>query len=267
MLRGFHTVASGMYAQQRRQETLANNITNAQTPGYKADDAALRAFPEMLTYHMGSQTLPTTRQFKLPIQQPIGSFNTGVYVQETIPNHQQGDIRETNLSTDLALVNGTLLDETGSLFFTVQNEAGDVRYTRNGNFTVDQAGFLTTSEGYYVLDNNGNSIQTGGMDFSVSENGVLEANGIAAQLGVAYAANVNELVKEGNDLFQGDAGEVPAGTTFSIQQGALERSNVDSLQMMTEMMESYRLFETNQRVLKAYDESMGKAVSDIGRIG
>lgn len=267
MLRGFYTAASGMIAQQRQQEALSNNIANANTPGYKADQAALRAFPEMLLQQMGSKNVPTINGLNLPTQHPIGSLNTGVYVQENVPNFIQGDIRETGMTTDLALVNGVLPDETGSLFFTVQNEAGEARYTRNGNFTVDGQGFLVTNDGYYVLDQAGNAIQTDGMEFTVTSDGTLQTNGQNIPLGIAYTANANELAKEGNGLFSGEAGDVPAGTTFTLQQGFLERSNVDSLQSMTQMMESYRMFETNQRVLKAYDESMGKAVSEIGRLG
>ncbi|GGB52156.1 flagellar hook-basal body complex protein FlhO [Lentibacillus populi] len=267
MLRGFYTAASGMIAQQRRQEALSNNIANANTPGYKADQPTLRAFPELLIQQMGAKSIPTTKGLNLPTQNPLGSLNTGVYVQETVPNYAQGDIRETGISTDVALINGELPDETGSLFFTVQNEAGEQRYTRNGNFTVDGQGFLVTNQGYYVLDQAGNPIQTNGMDFDVTDNGVIQIGGQTAPLGIAYAANADELEKEGNGLFNGEAGAVPAGATFNVKQGFLERSNVDALQAMTQMMESYRSFETNQRVLKAYDESMSKAVNEIGRLG
>ncbi|PAV31334.1 flagellar biosynthesis protein FlgC [Virgibacillus profundi] len=267
MLRGFYTAASGMIAQQRQQEALSNNIANANTPGYKSDQTALRAFPEILLQQTGSENIPTTRGLNLPIQNPIGTLNTGVYVHETIPNYVQGDIRETGITTDLALVNGTIPDETGSLFFTVQNDAGEERYTRNGNFTVDGQGFLVSNQGYYVLDQSGNPIQTNGMEFTVLPDGMLQTEGGNIQLGIAYTENANALVKEGNGLFSGEAAEIPAGTTFQIQQGALERSNVDTLQSMTQIMEAYRMFETNQRVLKAYDESMGKAVSEIGRLG
>ncbi|MEC5424493.1 flagellar hook-basal body protein [Virgibacillus sp. C22-A2] len=267
MLRGFYTAASGMIAQQRHQEALSNNIANANTPGYKADQASLRAFPEMLIQQMGKKNIPTTQGINLPVQNPIGSLNTGVYVHETAPNYVQGDVRETGLTTDMALVNGVIPDETGSLFFTVQNEAGEVRYTRNGNFTVDGQGALVTNQGYYVLDQAGNQIQTDGMEFIVTQDGFLQTEDQAILLGIAYTDNANDFVKEGNDLFNGEAGAVPAGATFTVQQGFLEQSNVDSLQSMTQMMESYRMFETNQRVLKAYDESMGKAVSEIGRLG
>ena len=267
MLRGFYTAASGMIAQQRQQESLANNIANVNTPGYKADQATLRAFPELLMQQMGSQRIPTTRGFSLPIGQQIGTLNTGVYVQETIPNFEQGDLRETGVTTDLALANGILPDETGSLFFTVQNEAGEVRYTRNGNFTVDGQGYLTTNQGYYVLDQVGNTIPTNSLEFTVNPEGILQVEGQNIPLGIAYTDNVNDFVKEGNGLFNGEAGILPAGTTFTVQQGFLEGSNVDSLTSMTQMMQSYRMFETNQRVLKAYDESMGKAVNEIGRLG
>ncbi|MBP2076192.1 flagellar hook-basal body protein [Oceanobacillus polygoni] len=269
MLRGFYTAASGMISQQRQQEALANNIANANTPGYKADQTSLRAFPELLLKQMGSQeSLPTTQGgLQFPIQKTVGSINTGVYVQEAIPNFAQGDIRETGIATDIALVGGTMPDETGSLFFTVQNEAGEVRYTRNGNLTVDGQGFLVTNQGYYVLNDAGDPIQTNGMEFTVSSEGILQTPEQAVQLGIAYAADGNGMVKEGNDLFTGDAVQAPEGATFSIHQGFLEQSNVDTMQTMTDMMNAYRMFETNQRVLRAYDESMGKAVSEIGRIG
>ncbi|MFD2629376.1 flagellar hook-basal body protein [Oceanobacillus kapialis] len=266
MLRGFYTAASGMIAQQRTQEALSNNIANANTPGYKADQTSLKAFPEMLMQQMGGKTIPTSNSLNLPIQNPIGSLNTGVYVQEAAPNFMQGDLRETSIPTDMALVNGTLPDEAGALLFSVQNEEGDVRYTRNGNFTVDGQGYLVTNQGYYVLDEAGNPIQTDGMEFSVSEDGIVQTNAGNYGLGIAYTADANGMEKEGNGLFNGEAGAVPAGATYNVQQGFLERSNVDSLQSMTRMMESYRLFETNQRVLKAYDESLGKAVSEIGRL-
>ncbi|WP_042143809.1 flagellar hook-basal body protein [Paucisalibacillus sp. EB02] len=267
MLRGFYTAASGMLSMQRQQEALANNIANANTPGYKADQATLRSFPEMLLYQMGSQTVPTKNPKNLPVQNPIGSINTGVYVQEYVPDYVQGALKETGVSTDLTLIDGIFPDETGSIFFTVQNENGEQRYTRNGNFTVDGQGFLTTTEGYYVLNQAGNPIQTGGMEFTVTPEGQLQLGAQNVQLGIAYANDANQLEKEGNGLFNGEVGPVPAGVTYTVQQGFLEQSNVNAVQTMTQMMESYRSFEMNQRVLKAYDESLGKAVTEIGRIG
>jgi len=267
LLRGFYTAASGMISQQRQQESLANNVANANTPGYKSDQATLRAFPELLIQQMGSKEIPTTNGLSLPISQPIGSLNTGAYIHEMVPDYSQGDLRETGMTTDVAIVNGVFPNEAGSLFFTVQTDDEEVRYTRNGNFTVDGQGALVTNQGYYVLDQTGNPIETNGMEFTVTADGILQIEGQNIPLGLAYFADANGLVKEGDNLFNGDPDDLPADGTFTVQQGSLEQSNVDSLTVMSEMMEAYRMFETNQRVLKAYDESMGKAVNEIGRIG
>lgn len=267
MLRGFYTAASGMITQQRQQEALANNIANANTPGYKADQTSIRSFPELLIHHMGAKRVPTTNNLTLPVNRPIGSLNTGVYVQEVIPNFSQGDLRETGIATDLSLVVNDVPEETGNIFFTVQNSDGDVRLTRNGNFTVDGNGMLVTTQGYYVLDDTGEPIETNGLEFTVTNEGLIQLDDQAIQLGLTYVDDVNGLTKEGNDLYEGAGEDVPVEAMYHIHQGFLERSNVDSLQTMTDMMEAYRMFELNQRVLRAYDQNMEKAVNDVGRIG
>lgn len=274
MLRGFYTAAAGMMANQRMQETLSNNMSNANTPGYKADQGTMRAFPELLIQQMGSKNIPTKSGFTIPNGGHVGSLNTGVYMQESIPSFTQGDLKETGVETDLALVQTAVPDETGFLFFHVQDETGEDRYTRNGNFTVDGEGFLTINQGNYVLDENGDPVNTGGMEFAVSADGILSVeDGQTFTLGLSYSPDAGDMVKEGNDLFRVSEEGVPLENArgnndiaFSIQQEHLERSNVDATRTMTEMMNTYRSFEMNQRVLKAYDESMQKAVTEIGRV-
>lgn len=266
MLRGFYTAASGMLAQQRVQEALSNNMTNANTPGFKADRSSVRAFPEMLLQEMSSTKSPLKNGTRNAVRQPVGGLNTGVYVQEMTPNFTQGDIKETGLQTDVAIINGQVPDENGNLFFVVENGTGEALFTRNGNFTVDAAGYLVTNQGYYVLDQAGNRIQTNGMDYTVDDGGNLSVDGRTTMLGIRYAPDANLLVKQGNDLYQGQTQPLPQGAEFSVMQGALERSNVDPLDTMTQMMQAYRTFEMNQRVLKAYDDSMGKAVNEVGRV-
>ena len=95
MFRGFYTVASGMLSQQRKTEMLTNNMSNANTPGYKADQASMRAFPEMLMDRMDSTSIPTEKKLSLPFNERVGKLNTGVYMQETIPSFVQGDLQET----------------------------------------------------------------------------------------------------------------------------------------------------------------------------
>ncbi|MBA2175290.1 flagellar hook-basal body protein [Halobacillus locisalis] len=273
MLRGFYTAASGMIANQRMQETLSNNMSNAYTPGYKADQGTMRAFPELLIEQMGTTSIPTSRGLDLPVRKEVGSLNTGVYLQETVPSFSQGDIRETGISTDMALVQGNVPDESGFVFFNVRNENGEESYTRNGNFTVDGEGFLTTNQGMYVLDDTGNPINTDGLEFDVSEEGVVAVGDQQIPLGLSYTPNANDMIKQGNDLYQPGEEAAPLvdaranpEITYDVRQNVLESSNVDPARTMTEMMNTYRSFEMNQRVLKAYDQSMQKAVTEIGRL-
>jgi flagellar basal-body rod protein FlgF len=277
LLRGFYTAASGMMAQQRRIEMLTNNIANANTPGYKSDQAALRAFPELLLSRLDKATVPTKTPRSFPLQPTIGSINTGVYMQELIPNFRQGDIKETGQPTDIALINGTLpvdaeTGKEGTLFFVVQNENGDIRYTRNGNFTLNSQGFLTTNDGWYVLDENGRRIKLPSTNFTVNADGTIVANNNRiARINIAFAANPNTLAKEGNGLFRSENGVLPSALgnpniTYTLKQGFLERANVDLNRAMTEMLSAYRAFEANQKIVQAYDRSMDKAVNEIGRL-
>lgn len=278
MFRGFYTAASGMLAQQRRTEMLTNNMANANTPGFKADQSSLRAFPEMLLKRFDEQKVPTKNGLNLPYNQIVGSLNTGVYMQEVMPKFIQGDLQDTGQTTDMALIDIIMPanQETGyngSVFFTVQNAAGETRYTRNGDFTLDGQGFLTTASGNYVLDSTGNRIQLSSDQFTVNENGMIQgAAGETALLAISYSANPFELIKEGDGLYRTEGGEAlgdargVAGAQFSLQQGKLERSNVDPSRSMTDMLTAYRTFEANQKVLQAYDKSMDKVANEVGRV-
>jgi len=277
LLRGFYTAAAGMLAQERRVEMLTNNIANANTPGYKADEAALRAFPEMLLSRLEEGTIPVQERRSMTKKTTIGPIATGVYMQEMMPNFAQGDLKETDQPTDLALVNGTIPTDAatgkqGTLFFVVQNGNGDVRYTRNGNFTLDAEGYLTTNDGFYVLDENNTRIQLTSTNFTVAPDGTItENNRRIARINVAFAANESAVAKEGNGLFRSENGLLPSAigngnVTYEVKQRFLERSNVDVARSMTDMMSAYRAFEANQKILQAYDRSMDKAANEIGRI-
>ncbi|HLU20937.1 MAG TPA: flagellar hook-basal body protein [Bacillaceae bacterium] len=258
MLRGLHTAASGMYAQARKTDMLTNNMANINTPGYKEDQGAIRAFPEMLLHHVNSSN-PTTNA------REVGSINTGVYMQETLPRFIQGDLRETNKNTDLALTDIA----GGTAFFSIENN-GEMKYTRNGSFTIDQEGTLTTAEGFPVLDENGERILLTSDQFTVTANGVVEQDGMEiARLGIAVTDNPSALIQEGNGLFRtenNDALPIADDALFSVSQGFIEASNVDPSKAMTDMLTAYRAFEANQKVIQAYDKSMDKAVNEIGRV-
>ncbi|WP_404446013.1 flagellar hook-basal body protein [Sutcliffiella horikoshii] len=272
MLRGFYTATAGMISQQRRMEMMSNNLANANTPGYKADQGSLRSFPDLLLQRMEQANGTNKFNPMSPANEPV-RLSTGVYLQETKPKHTQGDLRPTGNDTDLAILNQNL-PENASVYFTVEQVDGTPRYTRNGNFSIDPDGYLTTNSGLYVLDENSNRIQIRSRSMLVQQDGtILEGDIRNTRLGIALANTPDELVREGNGLYRTAEGVAPlqnateaAGVNYQVSQGHIERSNVDTAQAMSDMTAAYRAFEANQKIIQAYDMSMQKAANEIGRI-
>lgn len=278
MLRGLYTATAGMLTQQRRTEMLSNNMANANTAGYKADQSTIRAFPEMLLQRMDNKSIPTKNGFTTMNSNTIGPINTGVYLQEMKSPMFQGDLKETGVFSDVALIEGRvpLNAETnvkGALFFAVENQNGEERYTRDGHFTRDDNGFLL-SGGNQVLSTTGQPISIQSSDFQITADGDIFAGGeFVAQIDVRFEGDVRNLVKEGNGLYRtADQQALPTAINndniqYNLKQNYLENSTVDVGRTYTDMMTAYRSFEANQKVLQAYDKSMDKAVNEIGRIG
>ncbi|CAM3459880.1 flagellar hook-basal body protein [Marinicrinis lubricantis] len=311
MIRGLYTAASGMMTQQRKHDTITNNIANVQTPGYKEQNAVSRSFPEVLIHLL--------RDNAQPGQSSIGRMHNGVYVEEIINQFMQGDLEETGNATDFAIVsnittvdgeqyafdeNGQAVTADGELviqpqaFFTVLNEAGEERYTRNGKFVLGSGGELMTADGYQVAGANGEPIvlqNAAGIGLSMDQiklgaGGVLmadqdpldgsteqlqpiiDANGEPARLFISQINNPHMLVREGNGVYalsgadENPPQEVQDFTQVQVLQGYMERSNVDSAQAMVDMMAAVRAYEANQKVIQYMDSSLGKAVNDVGRI-
>ncbi|AXF56363.1 flagellar hook-basal body protein [Salicibibacter kimchii] len=274
MIRGFYQAASGMITGQRQTEMLGDNLANIHTPGHKGDHGPMRTFPNMLIQAMNNGDTGANGI--------IGDIPTGVYMQERVPDSRQGDLRETGAGTDVALLQGVLepdadTGEPGMLLFAVQEEGGDVQYTRNGNFAVDGQGFLTTGAGDYILGTDGEPLEVGNEGFTLEADGEITADSGAfvGQLEIAHAPDPLQLVKTGSGLLQYDGEaleELPSAVgddayPYELQQQFLERSNVDIGQTMTDMTQAYRQFEANQTVLQAYDQNMQRTVNDIGSIG
>ncbi|PKC50837.1 hypothetical protein RhiirA1_485218, partial [Rhizophagus irregularis] len=164
-------------------------MANANTPGYKADQSTIRSFPDMLISAIGNTNIPTEKNLNFQNAQEIGGLNTGVYLQETLANYGQGSLMQTNLTTDVALIDGTLpIDEEsgnqGAIFFRLEHPNGGEAYTRNGNFTLDGQGYLVNGNGYYVLSNEGERIYLPNDDFQVAEDGTITfADVNVAQIG------------------------------------------------------------------------------------
>lgn len=224
MERGLYIAASGMIAEQMRQDQIANDLANANTPGYKADRVTQTSFGDLL--------LANTRTGRI-----VGPLGTGAYADRMATNLTPQAARETGEPLDLAIV--------GEGFFAVQTDQG-VRYTRNGQFTASPQGTLVDQLGNPVLGPDGGPVQ-------------LTADGHVppGAVGVFEVANP---VKEGDNYFAGVGGGPATGT---VRVGALEGSGVDAARTMVDMIASFRAYEANQRVITTIDETLRRTVTQV----
>lgn len=297
MLRGLYTAAAGMISEQRRHDTITNNIANINSPGFKQGNALSRSFPEML--------ISTIRGGQGASTAPLGRMSLGVFSEESISIHAQGDLQETQNPFDFALVSkiqvpGMNFDASGKFvnadgertfqpqaLFTVLNAEGEQRYSLNGKFTVDTAGQLVNANGNLVLGRDGQPlllIDGAGQpihSFKVTDKGeFLDGNGLPllgptgqpVGLMLSRAEDPNLLLREGNGLLRINPGDEATVTQVApedqveVRQGFIERSNVDSAQSMVDMMSALRAYEANQKVIQSYDKSMEKAANEVGRV-
>ena len=227
MDRGLYIAASGMLAEQIRQDQIANDLANASTPGYKGDRTAQSSFGDLL---LANSTNGAT----------VGRQSTAVQVDAIETDWNARPTRETGEPLDFAI--------SGDGFFAVQTAQG-VRYTRNGQFTLDPQGRLVTSQGNPVLDTAGRPI--------TSADGKVDPR----TLGVVALTNPR---KEGDSLIAG----TPAGAaTGTVRSGALESSGADAARSMVDMIASMRAFEAGQKVIQTIDETLGQSVTKVGAVG
>lgn len=249
MIRGLYTAASGMLAAMRRMETVTNNLANAQTVGFKQERTAAMSFAEMLVYEQGGPTPDA----------PLGELGMGAIAEEPLLDFTQGSLQQTERSFDLAL--------EGPGFFSVQAPDG-VRYTRDGSFTRDALGRLTTVQGDLVLDETGAPIEIPGGRFEVALDGTVRVEGEEiARLGIVEFDLEQPLKKVGNNQFvpriEGDQPR-PAEAT-AVRQGFVEASNVDLAGAQTTLLELQRAYQASQRMIQFQDELVGRAVNEIAR--
>ncbi len=250
MVRSFYIAATGMVTQRQRMNVTTNNITNVETIGYKADTMVTREFDEMLISRL--QDDPNV------VSTYVGPLGTGIYADVITTSFTQGISEQTEQPTDLQIV--------GDGFFAVSTPAG-TRYTRNGNFNVDVQGDLVTQQGYYVLDENGGRINVGTEDFTAASDGrILLGDEVVAVLNVVNFEDLEGLRKMGDNTYVHYNNEEPVRIEQpNIMQGYVEGSNVDIAGEITDMLMISNVYDANQRIATMVDETLGLAVTEIGK--
>lgn len=266
---------SGALAQQRKVETIANNVANANTTAFKRDQLA---FKEYLTAQQKGVDidLPNKEWAPEDFYRSYGAENSMVEVTGSYTNFEQGQIRPTNNPLDLAI--------NGKGFIEVLTPNG-IRFTRNGALTVNNQGELTTKDGYPILSKqeipkeineralaslpkpDERVIKLIESPLSINHQGQIYQNDqIVSEISIVEFKDTDGLMKEGKSLFiNNDITNLKQPEESRVLQGSLETSNVNAIKEMSELIKAHRNFESMQKVIKTYDSMASKAYNEIGK--
>lgn len=266
MVRSLWTAASGMIAQQTYVDTIANNLSNVNTTGYKTEVAE---FKSLLYQNLQTRTTSANGASK------PGSAQVGLGVRNSAVTSmfKQGSLLESNSNSAFAI--------EGNGFFAVRGQDGGTCYTRNGNFiwAVDGNNMtLTTTDGQYVLDTNGNKISVSNTystaRLTITADGTVcypdasnNPQPIGMQIGVFQFQNPSGLEKLDSSLYAASAASGPAlneATNANLAkstlvQGYLEGSNVQVADEMVNMIVAQRAYEMNSKAIQTTDDMMSQA--------
>lgn len=253
MLRAFSTAATGMGAQQMIVDTIANNLANINTVGYKRTQVDFRDLMYIKLQEAG-------REEATGVIAPSGfEIGTGVSPASTLKVYTQGEMENTTRSLDLAI--------EGDGFFQVTTPNG-TRYTRDGALRTNAQGQLVTSTGYTLEPSI--TIPSDARAISIGKDGTVTVFAGSSNTGsnvgtisLVRFANASGLSNEGGNLVSetpasgspitGTAGQDGMG---AIQQGFLERSNVQMVSELVNLITAQRAYEINSRAIKAGDEML-----------
>ena len=233
MLDAISSAHIAMLQDQAKLQSISQNVTNMQTPGYKRELTENVGFDEQLQAQMTSvmQKLQHTTQYS------------------------QGTFSQSQIPTNLAL--------TGEGFFEVQTNDG-VFYTRRGDFHVNEQGELAMPSGAKLLGNGG-VLRVDDNPFTIdSSGGLFIDHHKVEQVSVVQFSNPQALNYQGQGLYTSDETPQPTSGTTRVLQGFLEQSNVKSVDEMMEMIKTSRHFESSQRIMRAADGLVSTAIKQLG---
>ena len=240
MINAFYSGRSGILNFQQEVNIVSNNIANTSTPGFKSQNIGF------------SDLLYTNVQTTRSVPQKLQSGN-GMRVQATPRSFEPGELNETGRTYDAAVI--------GDGFFAVMDGYGQISYTRQGNFSISNEGnqnYLVTADGDYVLDNHMKKISLGNTPEKISfvSSGETNLQNNEVRVGIYSFRNREGLTAEGDGKFKESAssGNAQLDNTSAVRQGSLERSNVDLVSELQNLMLAQRGFEFSSNVVKTVDE-------------
>ena len=249
MFKGFYNLTSGMLTHQHNLNVIANNMVNISTAGFKQERYTATTFDEVMYSRVGNKDSQGPE---------IGEQSYIRAASEITTDFTQGTLEPTGMALDFAI--------SGDGFFAVQDAEGEIAYTRMGNFSLDEEGYLCLPGFGRVLDPNGEEIYLATDKLHGDAQGVLhyEEGGVLGQIGVFTFEDYAALERNPRGLFVGENAQ--QAQNYEMVNGCVERSNADMVKQMTEMITYQRALQSAAQVSKMYDQLMTKAVTDVGRM-
>ncbi len=248
MNQGFYNLTSSMLTQTRNLNVISNNMSNVSTSGYKSDKFIAQTFEEVMVSRSQNKAMEGATE--------VGSIYKAVVADRNYTDFSQVGAMPTTHPLDFAL--------QSSGFFTIQTDEGNV-YTRNGSFSLDGEGYLTLQGIGRVMGENG-PIQLGTDKIIADSAGNIFSEETGQLFGTLEIVDFNDydadLIKTTGDVFVANA--APIAVEAQVVNQALEGSNVDSIEQMTDMMASQRTLQSSAQVLQMYDQLLQKIVTQLG---
>ena len=257
-MNGLYIGSMGMMNYMQRINVHSNNVANAQTTGFKAENMTSKVFDVQDTYRRGDGAVIN-----------IGSVDYAVVPAVTHVNLVQGNIQMTNSATDFFLDDGT----AGTASFFVTSKNNETFLTRDGSFTLNSDRYLQTTSGAFVMGENNERIRIPeGAKVVVQADGTLydavTQNNIARlQTKTVSAEANNRLVQRENKSFtlaEGNIADLPNGVG-TVKNYMLENSNVDMTKEMADLMTDQKMISASQRVMTSFDKIYEKEANEILR--
>lgn len=260
MIRGLYTAATGLDAGMRRMDVVSNNLANVGTAGFKREQVLFQSLLDREIYRYSNQP---------PVY--LGQLGSGVNFRMGTPDWGAGLPLATNNPLDIAFMDTATDNEEQLTFLAVETPQGGQAYTRNGQMMVDSEGFLRTVAGAYVLGHNPMGAPqrlriANGDELQIATDGTLsDASGM--QLGRLYLVNpaADSLLSRRGDSIWTIEGEVQVAANPNVMQGYLEQANVQAVREMVDLIAAMRNYETNTKIIQIQDETLNKAVNEVGR--
>jgi len=258
MDKGLYTAYTGMINEQNRMDVITNNLANVDTNGYKKEGATSQAFDTVLAYKIKDTS------YQPNLAKGIGQMNLGVKIGENYTDYSQGAFKVTGNTYDLAI--------SGTGFYTIEFAGKDgttaTKYTRDGSFIASADGYLMTKDGDYVLDTDNSRIKLDpNQEVSIDTRGNIAQGGkTICTIKITDFEDYNYLEHYGENFFVPVDGAQTKPGSYTINQGYLETSNVQTVQEMVEMISVSRQYESNQKLITTIDDTLRIASTQLGKV-